>query len=337
MAQKGGARGARGGRADKGIPASRVDLAPVVLLLGSEGLLADRAMDRLRAQALSADPNTERTDVAAASYQSGQLDMLVSPSLFGEPRLLVVPDLEAMTDALLADLLAYVGRPAPDVWLILRHNGGQRGKKLIDAIRAAGFPVVDANPLKYDSEKLDLVRSDIRAAHRQIDQEAAQALVDALGEDLRSLAAGVAQLLADVEGTITVADVHRYHSGRVETSGFEVADAAVAGRTAQALTLLRHALSTGIDPVPLVVALGMKLRGMAKVSVAGHVPPGRLGMAPWQVERARKELYGWDDRTLAAAIGAVATADEEVKGLSRDPQRAVEKAVMTICRLRGAR
>jgi DNA polymerase-3 subunit delta len=331
MAQRGGARGA------KGVAWSAVDLAPVVLIKGPEGLLGDRALDRLRAQALAADPHTERTDLTAAGYQGGQLDMLTSPSLFGEPRLLTISDLETMPDALLIDLLAYIDHPAPDVWLILRHGGGTRGKKLLDAIARAGYPVVNADPVRNDRDKLELVHADARAAHRRIDQRAAQALVDAVGDDLRSLAAGVSQLLADVEGEITVEDVRRYHSGRVETSGFEVADAAVTGQTARALTLLRHAFATGVDPVPLVVALGMKLRGMAKVSVAGHISPGRLGMAPWQIERARRELHGWDDRSLSAAISAVAVADEEVKGLSRDPQRAVEKAVMAICRLRGDR
>ncbi len=332
MAQRGSGGASR---ASRGIAASEVELAPVVLIRGAEGLLADRALDRLRAQALAVDANAERTEVVAATYQQGQLDMLTSPSLFGEPRFITVPDLETMSDALASDLLSYVDHPEPDVWLVLRHNGSQRGKKLLDAIARAGFPVVNADLVRGDRDKLNLVYSDVRAQHRRIDQDAAQALVDALGDDLRSLAAGVSQLMADVSGTISVADVRSYHSGRVETSGFDVADAAIAGETARALTLLRHALATGVDPVPLVVALGMKLRGMAKVSVAGDVGPGRLGMAPWQIERARRELHGWDDRGLALAISAVAAADEEVKGLSRDPEHAVEKAVMTICQLRG--
>ncbi|WP_043534135.1 DNA polymerase III subunit delta, partial [Actinomyces polynesiensis] len=263
----------------RGAAPSRIELAPVVLVRGSEGLLADRAMDRLRHLALEADPATERTDIPAATYQPGQLDVYTSPSLFGESRLLVVPDLETMSDSLLNDLLAYVAAPAPDVWLFLRHNGGTRGKKLLDAIARAGFPVIPADPIKSARDKLDLVNSDVRAARRTIDQDAAQALVDALGNDVRSLAAGVAQLIGDVEGRITLADVHRYHSGRVEATGFEVADAAIGGQTARALTLLRHAFDTGTDPVPLVAALAMKLRGMAKVPVAGGAP-GRLGMAP---------------------------------------------------------
>ncbi len=315
---------------------SPIELAPVILIRGSEGLLADRAADWLRHLAMEADPATERTDIAAATYQAGQLDVVTSPSLFGESRLITVTDLEMMPDALVADLLAYVASPAPDVWLVLRNNGGTRGKKLLDAIAKAGFPTIAADPLKSDRDKLDLVLSDVRSAHRQIDQDAAHALVDALGNDVRSLAAGVAQVISDVDGRITLEAVHRYHSGRVEATGFEVADAAVTGRTAQALTLLRHSFSTGTDPVPLVAALAMKVRAMAKVSVAGNAGPARLGMAPWQIERARRELHGWNDRTLAAAVSALAVADEEVKGASKDPERAVEKAVMTICRLRGS-
>ena len=70
-------------------------------------------------------------------------------------------------------------------------------------------------------------------------------MVDALGNDLSALAAAVAQLLSDVQGTITHDAVRRYYSGRVEATSFEVADAIVGGRSAQALTLVRHAYATG--------------------------------------------------------------------------------------------
>lgn len=315
----------------------RIELAPIVLIKGKEGLLIDRALDRLRALAHDADPQLERTDVAAASYQAGQLDVLTSPSLFGESRLVQILDLEAMSDALAADLLAYVAAPAPDVWLLLVHPGGNaRGKKVTDAIAKAGFPVVPADEVKSDRDKLELVRSDVRAAGRRMEPEAMQALVDALGSDLRSLASAVAQLLADVDGTVTVDDVRRYHAGRVEATGFDVADATIAGDSARALTLLRHAFATGVDPIPLVSALALKVRAMAKVSASGS-SGSALGMAPWQVERARRDLHGWNDRSLAGAIAALARADEETKGLSRDPERAVEKAVITLCRLRARR
>ena len=322
---------ARGGR---GATPTQVALAPIVLIKGSEGLLVDRALDQLRFLAHQADPNLERTDIVAATYQAGQIDVIASPSLFGESRMVIIRDLETMSDALAADLLAYASAPAPDVWLFLAHPGGNaRGKKVIDAIAKAKWPVIPAEPLKNDREKLALIASDVRSARRQMDNEAMQALVDALGNDPRAMAGALAQLLSDVSGRITLEDVRRYQAGRVEATGYDVADAAVAGHSAKALTLTRHAFATGIAPQVLVAALAMKFRAMAKVSIGGGA--SSLKMAPWQVDRARRELRGWSDNSLAAAFGAIATADAETKGESRDPQRAIEKAIITICRLRG--
>lgn len=312
-------------------PPPPVELAPIVLIKGGEPLLADRIMAQLRSLAYAADPQTERTDVNAASYQAGQLDMLTSPSLFGEARMIIIPDLETMSDALMGDLMAYIQAPAPDVWLFLRHNSGTRGKKLLDAIAKAKIPTHTVEKLTRDKDKLQFVMADVRQAGRQMETAAAQMLVDAFGNQLPALAAAVAQLLSDVEGRIGVQDVRQYYAGRVEATGFEVADAAVAGRTAQALTLFRHALATGTDPVPLVAALAMKLRQMAKVSVPGG---GTGGMSPWQADNARRELRAWNDEGLAAAIQAVALADEEVKGLSKSPEHAVEKAIIAITRAR---
>lgn len=147
------------------------------------------------------------------------------------------------------------------------------------------------------------------------------------------MAGALAQLLSDVSGRITLEDVRRYQAGRVEATGYDVADAAVAGNSAKALTLTRHAFATGIAPQVLVAALAMKFRAMAKVSIGGSA--SALKMAPWQVDRARRELRGWSDASLAGAFGAIATADAETKGASRDPQRAIEKAIITICRLHG--
>src|SRR5690606_39702445 len=84
---------------------------------------------------------------------------------------------------------------------------------------------------------------------RSATPEACQALVDALGSDLRELASAVSQLVADVEGTIDEAVVGRYYTGRAEASSFTVADRAVEGRTAEALEALRWSLSTGVAPV----------------------------------------------------------------------------------------
>ncbi|TRW45441.1 DNA polymerase III subunit delta [Georgenia yuyongxinii] len=326
--------------APPGLSWDQVELAPVVLVRGTEGLLADRAVDRLLDQARQADPEVEVTRLEAAVYEHGHLEMVASPSLFGERRMVVVEGAESMTDALLDDVLVYLRAVPDDVWLVLRHNGGTRGKKLLDAIGAAGYPVVACESLKRDGDKADFVRADFRRARRRVDAEAVQALVEAVGADLRELGAATSQLIADTTGTITADTVLRYYGGRVEATGFKVADAAVAGHAGEAVAMLRHAVATGTGPVPIVAALAVKLRTLAKVAaVRGRsgVSAGELGLAPWQIDRARRELDGWTPEGLAQAITAVAAADAEVKGLGRDPVFAAERAVLKVAAAHGRR
>jgi len=217
--------------------------------------------------------------------------------------------------------------------LVLHHGGGQRGKKFLEAVRGSGAAVVTCEPIKKDADKVAFAAAELRRAGRRADAAAMRALVEAVGADLRELAASCAQLVADTSGVISADVVNRYYGGRIEATGFRVADAAVAGQTGQAVTLLRHALATGADPVPLVAALAAKLRVLAKVAATrgrGAVAARDLGIAPWLVERALRDLARWTPEALAAAITAVAQADAEVKGGSRDAVFAVERAVIRV-------
>jgi DNA polymerase-3 subunit delta len=320
----------------RSLPWDAAELGPVVLVRDSEPVLGDRVVASLLTQARGVDPAVEVTTLAAATYEAGQLTWLASPSLFGERRLVVVEGADAMNDAFLTDCLAYIEDPAEDVWLVVRHGGGNRGRKLLDALARAGV-VVACEAVKRDADKVEFVRGDFRRASRRIEPEAVQALIDAVGSDLRELDAAVRQLAADTSGVVTVATVNRYHAGRVEASGFRVADAALAGDAATAITLARHALATGTPAVPLVAALAVKLRTLAKVGAmrGGGISPADLGLAPWQVQRAERELRGWRPESLAEAITAVARADAEVKGLGRDPEFAVERAILRVVAARN--
>jgi DNA polymerase-3 subunit delta len=306
----------------------------MVLVRGPEELLRERAVDGVLALARARDPETERVELEGATYAAGQLAVAASPSLFGEAKVVVVTRADAGTDELYADLLAHVAEPDPETTVVVVHGGGQRGKRMLDAVVASGAPVLQCDAITRDADKVEFVAREVRAARRRAEPEAMRALVDALGTDLRELAAAVAQLVADTTGTITAGLVDRYHGGRVEATGFKVADAAVAGDAGGAVALLRHALATGADPVPLVAALAMRLRTLAKVAAirGGAVTARELGLQDWQVRNAQRDLQRWTLEGLAAAITAVAQADADVKGAGRDPVYAVEKAVLAIAR-----
>jgi DNA polymerase-3 subunit delta len=306
--------------------------ASVVLVSGAEDVLAERAITMLRDFLRSEDPALEVSDLEADGYRRGELMTLASPSLFGEPRLIRVSAVERASDDFLLDALDYLGQPAESTTLVLRHRSGVRGKKLLDAVRAGtggGIEIVCAE-LKRDVEKQDFAAAEFRAAGRKISPGALRALVGAFSDDLRELSSACRQLISDAPGDVTEGVVDRYYGGRVETNSFVVADAAIAGRHGEALIALRHALDSGADPVPMVAAFAMKVRTMAKVSgVRGGGPQvaASLGLAPWQVDRARRDLAGWNDEGLVRAIEALAATDAAVKGAERDPVFALERLV----------
>lgn len=313
----------------------------MILVSGPEQFLADRAVRQLRDQLTAEDPSLEVHDLEADHYQPGELITLASPSLFAEPRLIRVATVEKCTDAFLTETLRYLESPADDTYLVLRHGGGVRGKKLLDTIRSGtgqGIEVVCAE-LKKDTEKLDFAAAEFAAERRRVTSGALRALVTAFSDDLAELASACQQLISDAAEEITEATVEKYYEGRVETNAFKVADAAVAGRQGEALVLLRHALASGADPVPVVAAFAMKIRGMAKVHGA-YGPSGqlasRLGMAPWQVDRAQREVRGWSEAGLGRCIEVVAETDAAVKGAERDAIYALERMVTTIS-MRGDR
>ncbi|MGO2659412.1 MAG: DNA polymerase III subunit delta [Mycetocola reblochoni] len=316
--------------------------APVILVSGTQTFLADRAIGVLRDYLRAEDPSVEIHEVYADSVGPGELQTLASPSLFGEPRLVIVRGVEKMSDSFLADALAYLASPADGATVLLRHGGGVRGKKLLDAVRSAGDRGIEVAcaELKKEQERHDFAAAEFARASRRIRPRALQSLVTAFSGDLAELAAACQQLIADTSGDITEAVVDQYYGGRAETTAFAVADAAVQGDYASALGGLRNALSSGVDPVPLVAAIAMKVRGLAKVSGSRGSSAElakRLGMAPWQVERAQRDLRGWTDAGLGVAIQALADADAAVKGESRDPVFAVERLIGIIAAKGGVR
>lgn len=314
------------------IPWRSATANPIILISGPEQFMAEESIKSIRSQLKEKDSGLEVHNILASEYAAGQLDALSSPSLFQEPILIVVEGLEKCSDALIEDGLAYLANPSKETTLVLRHNSSSvRGKKLIDALRSSDSVVeIACQEVKKDSERAAYIQSEFASANRKVTQGAVRALADAFVDDLAELSAACNQLLSDSAETIDEKLVESYYGGRVETNAFKVADAALAGQSAQALALLRHALATGSDPVPLVAAFAMKVRLMAKVYGNRYASASNVGAQPWQIDRARKDLSGWSEEGLAEAVMAVATADAAVKGMERDPIFALERLVLLL-------
>jgi len=310
----------------------------LVLVLGDEELLVARAVAQMAEAARSADPAADVRESDASVLSPGEISELLSPSLFGGRRVLVVRAGQDARKDLTAALLSYAATPDPDVCLVVTHAGGAKGKALAEGLRAAGATVVPAGKLARHRERVEFVRDEIRRLGGRAGDDAAEALLAAVGNDLRELAAACSQLIADTDGRISAETVARYYRGRAEVSGFTVADAAVVGDVPGALEALRWALHVGVDPVPIADAIADGVRTVARVAAAGrgssYQLASSLGMPAWKVERAQRQGRGWTPEALVTAMQAAADCNAAVKGGAEDRGYALEQAVFAVAAAR---
>jgi len=313
----------------------------LTLVLGPEELLTARAVAEVLAATRARDPAVDVRDLSAATVDEGLLIDLASPSMFGELRLIVLRGAQDLAEGVRDALVDALATLPEDVVLVVTHSGVSKGKRLVDALQAAGAQVVRCAAVAKPGERQTFVIAEARTAGRSMPALAARTLVDAVGSDLRELAAAVAQLAADTPGTGPLDEgvVAQAHRGRAETSGFQIADAAMAGDGGAALSLLRQALATGTAEVLVVSAVAGAIREVALVE---GTPGGvaalakTLGMPPWKVEKAQRQARGWGQGALAQALQAAAAADERVKGAAADPAYALERLVLEVAGLQAA-
>jgi DNA polymerase-3 subunit delta len=190
------------------------------------------------------------------------------------------------------------------------------------------------------SEYSRFTSAEVRRHGSRIDDEAADFLVQAIGQDLRSLSAAAHQLVNDFPGeTLTTEKVKRYFGGRAEAKSFAVADNAFFGRKAQAMEELRWALDGGTAAVLITSAFAGGARGLARYVSA---PRGmrdadlarEVGVPPWKLRTFQQQSRGWTPAGLGAAIQAIARADADIKGAAHDAAYTLEKLVLTVADLR---
>lgn len=313
--------------------------APVSLVVGEEELLVDRAVARLAAAAADYGPVQH---VQASALRPGELASLTAPSLFGGGCLIVLHETEDAAKNIADEIVAIAADPPPETVLVLTHAGGAKGKALLAALGKQRVPAVDCPKITRMGERMQFIRGEFRAAHRTIEDSGVRALLDALGNDLRELAAACAQLAADTSGVIDQAVVARYYRGRAEASGFTIADRAVEGRLAEALELLRWALAVGVSPVLITSGLAQGVRLLGRVGSTSRSQPdavvaAEVGAPPWKIDRVRQQLRGWTPEGVARALAAVARADAQVKGEGTNAGYALEAAIQEIVASRAQR
>ena len=314
--------------------ASSMALSSIILIHGGETVTADRALH----EALAARKDFERTSIDGNEMEEGKFAEVIAPSLFADKRVVVIKELQDVSAEVAEEIAAQFDNRDPSLHLIFIHRGGVKGKGLVEKIKKAEAEVITCEPLKKLSEKQEFVRSEFARHGRKISNSAVSALVDATGSEMRELAAACSQIAFDTiasKAVIDDGDIAKYYQGRVEATGFDGADATLAGDPKGALIALRNALDSGTDPIMIISAIASSVRAIAKVSgearnANAYQLASKLGLAPWQIEKARRQLNRWRPGLITFSINELARADMAIKGAEADPLYAVERTVVAI-------
>lgn len=308
------------------------------LVLGDEELLVERAVAAVlraaRKQAGIDDVPVNR--MRAGEVSTSELAELLSPSLFADERVVVLESAaEAGKDAVALIEMAAADLPEGTL-LVVVHSGGGRAKALADQLKKLGAEIHKCDKIKWPSERVDFVRREFRNLKVKVSDEAVNALVDAVGSDVRELASACSQLVADTGGQVDAAAVRRYHAGKAEVKGWDIADMAVVGDVAGAAEALRWAMMSGEPQVVLADALAEAVHTIARVGPLSGDPyrlASELGMPPKRVQKAQKQARRWSRESVAEAMRLVATLNADVKGAAADADYALEAAVRKVAEL----
>jgi DNA polymerase-3 subunit delta len=321
------------------------EASPLHLVLGDEELLVERAVADVLRSARQRAGTASSSDIPVNRMRAGdvstyELAELLSPSLFADERVVVLEaageagkEAAAMIASAAADL-------PPGTALVVVHSGGGRAKALASELQSLGAVVHPCAKITKPSERIDFVRKEFRAMRTKVDEETVAALLDAVGSDVRELASACSQLVADTAGAVDAAAVRRYHSGKAEVKGFDIADKAVAGDVEGAAEALRWAMMRGEPLVVLADALAEAIHSIGRVGPLSGDPyrlAAQLGMPPWRVQKAQKQARRWSRESVATAMKVVATLNANVKGAVADADYAMESAVRRVAELAANR
>ena len=320
---------------------------PLTVVVGEEELLVERAITAaLPASEAAADAalepwaSSDVHDVSGADLAAGELAMLTAPSLLSGECVVVVRSGQDASAAVTAELGELAAAIPEHVRLIVTHAGGAKGKALLTTLLKAGATRIDCPAVRRFGERMDFLRGELARAGRRADDGGLRALIDAVGTNLRDLAAACDQLASDTTGVITAQVIATYWRGRAEATGFSVADRALEGNLAEALAQLRWAMAIGTPPVLITSALARGIRTIGQVGTSRgkntDALAAELGIPAWKIDKIRQQLRGWNSAGLARAHSAVAQADADVKGEGASAGYALERAVRVIVESRSA-
>jgi DNA polymerase-3 subunit delta len=155
-----------------------------------------------------------------------------------------------------------------------------------------------------------------------VDKEAAQALVERIGNDQRRLMRELEKIAcyAPEGGRVSAEVVEELTASDLETQAYELADAVVDGDRARALSVAEDLQQRGTDIMHILYAILRRThdirRAWAVLETGGSSQEvqAAVGGSPWMAKRLASQARTADGERLERIVGALADLDFNIRG-----------------------
>lgn len=290
----------------------------VYLLWGEDDFL-------LREAAFEVLADLQPREVDAGAWQGGELGDLVTPSLFGERRALLVTDCRSLPDEAMNELAAYVSSPDPDAPLVLLARVGDRAKAPAALVKLVQ-PVGTVREVKVARKDLGTwVKGRAKAKELDLAPDATPALIETLGEDPAALEQALDQLASAFPGErLTRETVAKQFRGLGDQHVWDLCDKAFARDLPGAMRSLQTLLQGRDDALMILGGIASRLRDLLRVrALPERLPPAELAKRAglrfdWQARRYREQARRFSMEELVEIHTSIAEADRALKSGARD-------------------
>ncbi len=287
--------------------------SPVTLLWGEDAYL-------LREAAIALLGETKATEVDAVEWQGGELQGLATPSLFGEPRALLVNDAKSLRKETLEEIARYLEAPDPDATLVLSCVVAERGK-VPAGLQKLVEPVGEVRKVDVAKKELEpwLVA---KAKEYGLDLAipGARALVETLGPEPGQLVAALGQLQDVFAGQrVGAREVAQQFRGLGEQKTWDLCDRAFGKDLPGAIRSLRAIEEGGDDALMVLGGIAARLRDLLKVrSLPDRMPPAQVAKEAglrfdWQARRYQQQARNFSMEQLVTLHDRITEADRALK------------------------
>ncbi|MFK7990307.1 MAG: DNA polymerase III subunit delta [Sandaracinaceae bacterium] len=312
----------------------------VHLLVGTEGFLIDRAIRLLRSASLEEGTAGFNDDVFhGASSLKGQSVVSAARTLpmMAQARFVLVRDVEKMSTAEQEPLAGYVAKPSESTCLVMTAQKVHASSKLAKAAKKSKA-WVDAKALKGASLRR-FATQEAKRRGQPIGPRAAEALLDAVGDDLSAIDDALERLSLYVGSgnRIEVGDVEACVSRIAADSIWALVDSVSMRNTAGALSAAGSLLADREPALRILAMVARQLRIVARMREAlasglrGSDATAQAGAPPFKAKELTESARRFTQRDLAAAFTTLADADLALKGSKRPSERVLEEAILQLC------